>query len=93
MPVLRRKVIKKPGEEMVKVFYQESGGRIHDIVIAGDFFIHPSEAIAKIEGGLFNCPIETHAMSKKLEEIIMLNRITLQGISIDTIVQSILEAE
>ena len=93
MPGLKRKVVKKPGEELVKIFYQESGGRIHDIVIAGDFFIHPMEAMEKIEGGLFNCPIETHAMSRKLEEIIKLHRITLRGISVDTIVQTILEAE
>ncbi len=48
---------KIPGGKLVCVEVQAVGGRVSQVRITGDFFLHPEEAIDALENALVNAPL------------------------------------
>ena len=46
---------KVPGGKLVKVKLDVSSGKINQVRILGDFFLHPEETILTIEDSLIGC--------------------------------------
>lgn len=43
---------KVPGGKLVKVDFEIADGRLRDVVISGDFFLYPEEALDDLRSGL-----------------------------------------
>ena len=55
-------LLKVEGGKMLRVRGETSGGRISSIVITGDFFLHPEEAIESLETSLKGALLERDAV-------------------------------
>lgn len=75
------------GGKTLKIDLELKGDRIVDIVISGDFFAHPEEAIDELERELKGSSIDdiTFIVNK------FRDRIELVGLSIDDILELLLE--
>jgi lipoate-protein ligase A len=43
---------KTPGGKLVRVDFDVRGGALRDVVVSGDFFLYPEEALSDIAGSL-----------------------------------------
>lgn len=68
-------------------------GKIHDIVITGDFFIEPPDAMLRLCEELRNIEInDYHLMAKVLEDFIRRNNIMMLGITVNDLIEAIRKA-
>ncbi len=58
--------MKKAPGGLVRVVWRESEGRIDDIVIGGDFFVHPSEGLSAVEARLRGQPADVESFRRAL---------------------------
>jgi lipoate-protein ligase A len=52
---------KTPGGKLVMVDFALEEGRLTDVMVAGDFFLYPEEALADITGALEGLPADLTA--------------------------------
>ena len=74
-----KSVFKVQGGKLLKISLEHSGGKISSIKIAGDFFLHPEEAIESLEKGLAGTALEENEIKRKIELIVEKNKIQLFG--------------
>lgn len=43
---------KTPGGKLVVVDFNTADGKLHDVMVSGDFFLYPEEALADVTGAL-----------------------------------------
>ncbi|MFT4036745.1 MAG: biotin--protein ligase [Thermomicrobiales bacterium] len=55
--VRRRGVYKVPGGKLVAVEFAVTEGRLTDVVVTGDFFLYPEEALPVLPASLEGAPI------------------------------------
>ena len=49
---------KTPGGKLVRVDFEADGGALRDVVVSGDFFLYPEEALDAISGSLEGVPAD-----------------------------------
>lgn len=85
-------ILKKETEKLIRISYSEENNCISNLSISGDFFIHPEEAITKIEEKLNNVQKDTEVINKLLIMLITQNNYELIGISPESITEAIITA-
>jgi lipoate-protein ligase A len=74
-----KSVFKVQGGKLLKISLEHSGGRIESVKIAGDFFLHPEEAVGLIENGLEGSALDEIPLKGKIEAIVKKNSLQLFG--------------
>lgn len=49
---------KLPGGKLVRVDLEVARGALRDVVVSGDFFLYPDEALTEITGALEGIPVD-----------------------------------
>ena len=84
---------KSHGGKLVKVIISIDEGRIHDIVITGDFFIEPPDAVQKLCEKLRNIGMnDYHLMERALEDYVKRNNIMMLGVTVNDFIEAIRKA-
>ncbi|MHC1601422.1 MAG: lipoate protein ligase C-terminal domain-containing protein [Candidatus Nezhaarchaeales archaeon] len=84
---------KSRGGKLVKVIISIDEGRIRDIVIMGDFFIEPPDAVRELCEKLRN--VETsdyNLMTRVLEDYVKHNNVMLLGVTVNDFIEAIKKA-
>jgi lipoate---protein ligase len=89
MPRLMAGIVKAPGEKLVRVRFHLDAGRVSGLKISGDFFIHPEDAVERIENSLNNLPFDENSAVEKLKNLIRGGTIELVGVSPESIARAI----
>ena len=55
----RRGVYKVPGGKLVAVEFAVVGGRLHEVVVTGDFFLYPEEALPILSFAIEGAAVST----------------------------------
>ena len=50
---------KMPGGKLIRVDVEVIDGELRDVVVSGDFFLYPEEALERISGALAGLPAES----------------------------------
>ena len=77
---------------LIEVELTLAGGVISFITITGDFFIHPEEALEKLEKQLIGVEATEEAIKKTLEQFYIQNQILSPGITSQDIATVIINA-
>lgn len=85
--------LKVPGGKLVKV-QVDYNQKINGVKITGDFFLHPEEAITKIESCLVGLYRDSRqeAIEKEVRNVVVSNGLSLIGITEDAIARVVKEA-
>ncbi len=67
---------KVPGGKLLRIKAEIQDGKIDKVMILGDFFVHPEDAIEEIEKSLYGCPLNKNDILERI------NRIISRGVSI-----------
>jgi lipoate-protein ligase A len=86
--MLGRVVFKVPGGKLLKVAVECEGDRIVKVRITGDFFMHPEDALEKLEGRLGGVRVGEvgDVVGESLADV------GLYGVDVESIVKAIREA-
>ncbi len=90
--VVRESSYKIPGGKLVKVKLRTASGRISEVRILGDFFLHPEETLQKIEKSLIGIPIEETTLEKMITQVLLEFDATLIGATAADIAKAIMLA-
>ena len=87
-----KSVYKIPNGKLLKISlkYDEKSNLINHIIITGDFFAYPEEAIELIEKKLVNTKIEKHILQKKINNVIKENKIEFIGLDAEGLTHGIM---
>lgn len=77
---------------MIKISLVESGGRIAEIKIFGDFYLYPEEGIEALEVGLKGTDLSKKEIIAKCTEIVAAYKIEMFGITPESLADAILLA-
>jgi hypothetical protein len=85
-------IYKVPHGKLLKISveYNEKKNVIKNILITGDFFAYPEEAIELMETKLSNTVIEREQLQKKIQSIITEYHIEFIGVDAEGLTQGIL---
>lgn len=70
---------KVPGGKLIKVKLSVSSGRIEQVRILGDFFLHPEETILAIEESLIDSEKDDKTIEKTIETVLKDTETTIIG--------------
>ncbi|HSV98427.1 MAG TPA: lipoate protein ligase C-terminal domain-containing protein [Spirochaetota bacterium] len=85
-------VIKAPGEKLLRVSIDMADGLVQGVRLTGDFFVHPEEAVLRIEEALRGVRPELNTVRDRLREAVDSGGIQLIGLSIESIARGTVEA-
>lgn len=85
-------IYKVPNGKLLKIFLEQSGGKIKAVKITGDFFIYPEEKISALEESLKGEVLAEENLAKKLKSIIEKEKLELLGVDAGSIAKVILMA-
>jgi len=74
-------VYKVEGGKMIRVQLTERGGRIQEVRITGDFFLHPEELIEDLETALVGQPLRESDLADSIRRLVEERGATLLGAS------------
>lgn len=75
----------------IKLDYNKESQLIHSIKITGDFFLHPEEAIERLEQGLCGIKLEKEDLKNKIQ--IILDDTEFFGFDIESLVETIIKTK
>lgn len=78
-------------KKLIRITAELSGEKINDIMITGDFFIIPSDAITKIEEELKGVHLDKEKLEAKIKDVIKKHNIEIPGIDIKDLTDAILK--
>lgn len=84
---MKQVTIKVPNGKMLKLFIDVESDVIKEIKITGDFFVHPEEAIEKLEQALTGVAISD--VEKVVNEFFANNEVEMVGVGEEDIVKGI----
>src|SRR4051794_30949479 len=63
---------KTPGGKLIRVDFEVENGSLRDIVVSGDFFLYPDDALAEITGSLDGIPadLSESEIARRVEQAI-----------------------
>ncbi len=76
-----RGILKVSGGKLVRIRFSLSGGVIDDVVITGDFFLHPEEAIEGLEAALVGVPPRKDAVEESIAAFLREKKVEMIGLS------------
>jgi len=76
---MREANYKIPGGKLVKVKLNTTSGKITQVRILGDFFLHPEETIQTIEDSLIGCQEDENSIKKIIAHVLKDSDATLIG--------------
>lgn len=71
---------KVPGGKLLRIKADISNGKINSVMIMGDFFIHPEDALEEIENALVGCPVNMNEIINRINTVISKN-VSIVGFS------------
>jgi lipoate-protein ligase A len=83
---------KIPGGKLVKVKLGTSSGKIVEIKVLGDFFLHPEETLQKIEDSLIGSAADEASIEKTISQTLTESDATLIGATAADIAKTIMMA-
>ncbi|MEM2994741.1 MAG: lipoate protein ligase C-terminal domain-containing protein [Candidatus Bathyarchaeia archaeon] len=83
---------KVEGGKLIKVQLSIDNGKIKEIKIMGDFFMHPEEAIENLEKSLVGCAFDKLTITENIKTFIKTNSVTLLGVSPEDFTKCIMKA-
>jgi lipoate-protein ligase A len=75
----------------IKLDYSKKSQLIHSIKITGDFFLHPEEAIERLEQGLRGIKLEKEDLKNKIQ--IILDDTEFFGFDIESLAETIIKTK
>lgn len=89
---MKKAAYKVMGGKMIRVSLGESNGKIREIKITGDFFLHPEELINELEDMLVGKPLNVQDLTSSIKMLMENRDATLLGASTKDFVKCILIA-
>jgi lipoate-protein ligase A len=89
---LREASYKIPGGKLVKAKVRVETGRIAEIIILGDFFLHPEETLQKIEDTLRGTPADEASIERVISNALMESDAIIIGATSQDIAKTIMLA-
>ena len=83
---------KVPGGKLVKVKLEAASGKISEVKILGDFFLHPEETLQIIEESLIGSPADKTSIENTIGQVLVENETTLIGATAGDIAKTIIMA-
>ena len=83
---------KIPGGKLVKVKLEISSGKISDVKILGDFFLHPEETLQRIEESLIGSTVDESTIENVIAHVLRESDATLIGATAADIAKTIMMA-
>ena len=83
---------KVPGGKMIKIKVQTEGERIEDILILGDFFLHPESTLLQIETNLKGCGVDTQEIQNTISRVLSKENAQIIGASEADLASAIISA-
>lgn len=83
---------KIPGGKLVKVKLSIASGKIDQVRIMGDFFLHPEETIHVIEDSLIGCEEDENSITRIIDQVLNNLDATLIGAAASDFSKTILMA-
>ncbi len=80
MIVMKSLDYKVPGGKLLRIKADISNGKINSVMIMGDFFIHPEDALEEIENALVGCPVNMNEIINRINTVISKN-VSIVGFS------------
>jgi lipoate-protein ligase A len=89
---MERATYKVEGGKLIKVQLREREGKIQEIRITGDFFLHPEELIEELEKALIGKPLKERDLAESIRSLIQKKEATLLGAAPEDFAKCILIA-
>lgn len=89
---MKKAIYKVPNGKLLKIFLEDSDGKIVTLRITGDFFLYPEENLEKLERYLLDTPLSTEALTEKINNFLGQRPTTLFGFDVASLVSTILQA-
>lgn len=85
---------KVPGGKLVKVWIKAKRGRIQDVRITGDFFLHPEEVILDLERCLTGVEVreELDSLERKIDRVLKEKKAEFIGVETRDVALALKEA-
>ena len=83
---------KVKGGKMIRISLSDSHGKIGEIKITGDFFLHPEELIEELEEMLVGKPLNAQDLARYIRSLMQDRDATLLGASPEDFAKCILMA-
>jgi len=83
---------KVEGGKLIKVQLLERDGKIQEIKITGDFFLHPEDLIEDLEKALIGKPLKEQDLAESIKSLMQKREATLLGASPEDFAKCILMA-
>ncbi len=83
---------KVPGGKLIKIKVRTDSDRIEDILILGDFFLHPESALVKLETNLKGCAVDTQEIQNTISRVITKEKAQIIGASEADLARAIISA-
>lgn len=80
-------------DKLIRITLEIEKGRINDILISGDFFYEPADALGELEEELKGMKIRKKSLTAKIEEFFNEKKIQLAGVTAKDFVEAILRAQ
>jgi lipoate-protein ligase A len=90
--LLNKSSYKIPGGKLVKVKLDTSSGKISDVKILGDFFLHPEETLQRIEESLIGSTADETSVENIVAQALTESDATLIGATAADIAKTIMMA-
>ena len=87
-----KSVYKIPDGKLLKISldYNDKNKKILSLLITGDFFVYPEEAIEILEKKLFNTTLNEKILINKIKKIIKKNKIEFIGLNAEGLATGIM---
>ena len=89
---MEKAAYKVKGGKMIRVSLRESEGKIREIKITGDFFLHPEELIEELEEVLVGKTLNAQDLTGSIKRLMQSRDATLLGASPEDFAKCILMA-
>jgi lipoate-protein ligase A len=80
-------------EKLIRITLETVNGRISDILISGDFFYEPEEALGELEEELKGMKIRKKVLTQKIEEFFEKKGVQTAGVTAKDFVEAIITAQ
>jgi hypothetical protein len=84
---------KVPDGKLLKVRLKTKDHTIHQVVLMGDFFMHPEEALHELESKLVGLPMNSEILTSEIEQFLTTKDVTLIGATAGDFAKVIMMAE
>lgn len=89
---MKKAIYKVPNGKLLKIFLEDSDGKISSIKITGDFFLYPEENVEKLEAALAGAALTKEDLSAKITEFLKNTPTTFFGLDNESLVTTIINA-